>query len=538
MATTNSNGRTSSRNLIPAVGYVRMSSDKQAASPQQQRDAIEAYAVQHGYRITAWYVDNGISGDATEKRFEFQRMIFDAGRGKFKAIIVWDQDRFGRFDSVEAGFWIHPLRQAGVQLHTVSEGLLDWSDFTGRVMYSIKQEGKHQFLRDLARNTARGRLDAAKSGKWMAITPHGFVKVGGRLQLGDPAEIETVRRIFREYLSGHSLRSICRSLNADGIKSSRGGTWSVSVISSILKNVAYVGDFKWNGNRKAKYTGIQAGELTTAAPQGPTDESDWIFFRDHHPALIDRPAFQQVQQRLNERQTMTTPHRDGGGFLFSKLLRCGFCGGAMVGRNCDHKLYTCSKSRQSATCDLNTVFQDELADVVLGRIRERFLEGDTPERLKRELRKQSAKTHRTVDVGQLRKQLATTTAKLTKAKRRLVEVDRDMLAIVQEQIRELTQQQQQIETAIAAARMPQKRHDADIDARVDRAFAGLLRLPEAFERADVTMQREFMQQTIDRIDVTAERDWSTKRGFYRLRSGVIFLRGDLLHKLSTPSGCS
>jgi hypothetical protein len=404
-------------------------------------------------------------------------------------------------------------------------------------MYAIQQEGKHQFLRDLARNTARGRHAAAKAGKWMAITPHGFSKVDGRLQLGDPSEIETVRRIFREYLSGHSLRSICQSLNSDGIKSARGGNWTASALATILHNVAYVGDFKWNANRKAKYVGIQAGELTADAQRGPTAEEDWILFRNHHPAIIQRPTFEQVQQRLNERQTMTTPHRDGGGFLFSKLLRCGKCGGAMVGKNRDSRRYTCSQSTKNATCDLNTVFQDELADVVLGRIRERFLEGDTPDRLKRELRKQSAKTHRTVDVGQLRKQLAAITAKLTKAKRRLVEVDRDMLAIVQEQIRELTQQQQQIEAALEAARMPQKRHDADIDARVDLAFAGLFRLPEAFERADATMQREFMRQTIDRIDVTAERDWSTKRGFYRLRSGVIFLRSDLLHKLSTPSGC-
>ena len=143
MATRNSSSNNGHTSSIPAVAYIRMSSDKQEASPQQQRNEIEAYAKQHGYRITESYVDEGVSGDATEKRFEFQRMIADAGRGKFKAIIVWDQDRFGRFDSVEAGFWIHPLRQAGVQLVTVSEGLLDWSDFTGRVMYSIKQEGKH-----------------------------------------------------------------------------------------------------------------------------------------------------------------------------------------------------------------------------------------------------------------------------------------------------------------------------------------------------------------------------------------------------------
>jgi len=66
-------------------------------------------------------VHDGISGDATEKRLDFQRMIADAsGRRDFEAILCWDQDRFGRFDSVEAGFWIHPLRKAGVKLVTVT----------------------------------------------------------------------------------------------------------------------------------------------------------------------------------------------------------------------------------------------------------------------------------------------------------------------------------------------------------------------------------------------------------------------------------
>ena len=97
--------------LIPAVVYYRMSTDKQDASITQQRIAVEKYAKEHGYRIVREYIDEGISGDATEKRFEFQRMIRDASGGTFQAIIVWDQDRFGRFDSIEAGHWIHPLRQ-------------------------------------------------------------------------------------------------------------------------------------------------------------------------------------------------------------------------------------------------------------------------------------------------------------------------------------------------------------------------------------------------------------------------------------------
>ena len=522
--------------LIPAAAYIRMSSARQEASPKQQRDAIEAYASRHGYQIVAEYLDSGISGDATEKRFQFQRMISDASAARWKSIIVWNQDRFGRFNSLEAGHWVYPLVQAGVSLVTTDTGVIDWNDFTGRMMYAIQQEGKHQFLRDLARNTARGRLEAAKAGKWMAATPHGYRKVDGRLQRGNPSEVETVRLIFREYLGGHSLRSICQILNGDGIRSARGGNWTVSAMARMLKNVAYAGDFKWNGERKAKYVGIQAGELTTDAQRGTTDESDWIVFRDHHPAIIDRQTFDQVQRRLAERRTVTTPHRNGGGFIFSKLLRCGKCGGAMVGLNRDRKRYTCSRSKQNGTCDLNTVFQDELADIVLTRVRERFLEGNAMDLLKCELRKRLSKNHRTVDVGNLRRQLATTAAKLTKAKRRLIEVDRDMLPVVQEQIRDLAKQQQKIEDAIEAASVPQEQHGADIDTKVDLAFSKLFQLPDVFGEADPVKQREFMQQTFSRIDVVSERDWSTKRGFFRLQGGVIHLRPDVLHNLSTPSG--
>ncbi len=37
-------------------------------------------------------------------------------QGDFKPILCWDQDRFGRFDSIEAGEWISRLRRVGVEL--------------------------------------------------------------------------------------------------------------------------------------------------------------------------------------------------------------------------------------------------------------------------------------------------------------------------------------------------------------------------------------------------------------------------------------
>lgn len=98
-------------------------------------------------------------------------------------------------------------------------------------------------------------------------------------------------------------------------------------------------------------------------------------------------------------------------------------------------------------------------------------------------------------------------------------------------------QRQELQDAIEAASKPQGQHEAEFNTKVDRAFAGLFKLPEVFQKSDKAMQREFLQQTIDHIEVVASRDWSTKRGLFRLESGVIHLRGELLNNLSIPSGC-
>lgn len=92
-----------------------MSTDKQDDSPEQQRAEILKLAEREGCRIIRWYEDHAISGAKTHKRKGFRQMIRDAkGAGEFKAILCWDQDRFGRFDSIEAGEWVSPLRRAGV----------------------------------------------------------------------------------------------------------------------------------------------------------------------------------------------------------------------------------------------------------------------------------------------------------------------------------------------------------------------------------------------------------------------------------------
>ncbi|MBA3315633.1 MAG: recombinase family protein, partial [Planctomycetaceae bacterium] len=141
------------------------------------------------------YRDEGISGDATEKRTAFRKMMTDCSRGEFNAILAWDIDRFGRFDAIEAGYWIKPMRDAGVRLVTIGQGEIDFDDFAGRIVYSVQAEAKHSFLRDLARNIVRGQLAKASRGEWTSGSrPLGYrVAENARLIPSDAADVALVR---------------------------------------------------------------------------------------------------------------------------------------------------------------------------------------------------------------------------------------------------------------------------------------------------------------------------------------------------------
>lgn len=113
---------------IPACAIIRNSDRKQEKnSPEDQREFCEWLTDQghpnhespdYGckFSIEGWYEDISISGDHTEKRGSFNRMVADCAAGSYEAILCWDQDRFGRFDMIEAGHLIHPLRKKGVYL--------------------------------------------------------------------------------------------------------------------------------------------------------------------------------------------------------------------------------------------------------------------------------------------------------------------------------------------------------------------------------------------------------------------------------------
>ena len=275
--------------LTPAFAYIRMSTDEQENSPEQQRREIIQYAKARGYRITRWYEDLGISGDRTDKRVGFQRMINDAAGGGADAILCWDQDRFGRFDMIEAGYWIEPLRKAGVFLDTCTDGVVDWSDMASRLTYSVKQEAKHDLCKSISRNVTRVFEQYAKDGKWAAAAPpYGYV-IGPdrRLHKAAPDVVANVRSIFQRYADGYTPRAIVNWLRESGIDSPRGRGWTTQQIREIIANERYLGRAIYNQRSKSKY---KKGSGRTGKRR-KLDRSEWTIVencasRNRHPEIV------------------------------------------------------------------------------------------------------------------------------------------------------------------------------------------------------------------------------------------------------------
>ena len=92
----------------PAAQYLRMSTDHQRYSLENQALAISAYAAAEGYEVVRSYTDAGRSGVTTKRRTGLSQLLADVvgGKAAFKTILVLDVSRWGRYqDADEAGHY-------------------------------------------------------------------------------------------------------------------------------------------------------------------------------------------------------------------------------------------------------------------------------------------------------------------------------------------------------------------------------------------------------------------------------------------------
>jgi DNA invertase Pin-like site-specific DNA recombinase len=76
--------------IVPAAQYLRISTEHQQYSLENQASAIQGYASLHAFEIVQTYTDNARSGVTLKNRPGLQQLLHDVVRGTqpFKAILV------------------------------------------------------------------------------------------------------------------------------------------------------------------------------------------------------------------------------------------------------------------------------------------------------------------------------------------------------------------------------------------------------------------------------------------------------------------
>lgn len=483
---------------VRAAFYLRRSTDKQEKSIGDQRAEVDALRVRRGYSFVCEYVDDAISGDATEKRHAFQRMIKDAAAKRFDVVLCWDQDRFGRFDALEAGYWIQPMRTAGVVLETVTQGRVDWNDFAGRLVYSITQEGKHAYLRDLAKNINRTVRRRAAEGVWCGKAPFGYVLGDdGRLVLGDPAAVAAVRRVFELRAQGIGYRSLGRLMNREGHPLPASAPWNMETVRSILAREHYTGRIIFGRLKTAKYEPRFNGPMRVD---------------NAHPAIITEAMWSATRPELFRGNHA---HRRNGEYsaALAGLLNCGRCSAPMYAFRYKGEIgYVCSSYHRGMGCGFCRVMDGQIRTTLSGVIQRRLDRFDLDD--VREVLEAAVRDRRAAK-GRPGESIATLDRKIRTASERILLVPKSGLEAARRSLLQM-----QAERDRLAGEVPQRS-----TASVADGMRMLAELPEILRSGAATLARECFTQVVSSVSLEFDVHQPGKtRRFFQWSHGVITLQ--------------
>ncbi|KEZ21332.1 Recombinase [Sphingobium yanoikuyae] len=259
---------------IKAAEYVRMSTDHQKYSTENQADAIRSYAQRRNMEIVRTYADEGKSGLSIHGRDALQQIIEDvtAGNPGFSVILVYDVSRWGRFqDADESAYYEYICRRAGIDVHYCAEQFENDGSPVATMAKGFKRWMAGEYSRELSTKVFVGQCRLIELG-FRQGGPAGFglrrtlVDQNGAekgalargehksiqtdrvvLSPGPDQEVAVVRRIYSSFVVDRlTEREIADQLNKSGICTDMGKPWTRGTVHQILINEKYIGNNVWN----------------------------------------------------------------------------------------------------------------------------------------------------------------------------------------------------------------------------------------------------------------------------------------------------
>ncbi|WP_420965312.1 recombinase family protein [Bradyrhizobium sp. B120] len=299
---------------VRAAQYLRMSTENQQYSTENQQNAIAEYAELHGYAVVASYIDAGKSGLSLKGRDALKQLLSDslATPRAFDVILVLDVSRWGRFQNPDqAAHYEFLCRQAGVRVVYCGEPFGEDVAPITTIIKHLKRVMASEYSRELSGKLSRAHRQQAqlgfrqgggllygfrrqlvdakrrprqilKRGEYKALSQDKVVVVPGPAE-----ELEVIRRIFKLYARNKmSIYEIARRLAKAGVKAYGGKALSETTIHRILASELCVGRMTYNVTTK---------RLQGHATKNP--ESTWTRFQAFEP-IVSPAQFRRAQERL------------------------------------------------------------------------------------------------------------------------------------------------------------------------------------------------------------------------------------------------
>ncbi|OYD08301.1 recombinase family protein [Paludifilum halophilum] len=326
--------------------YVRVSTDRdeQISSVENQIDICRNWLERNGY---IWdenqvFKDEGVSGTLFLERPSIQLILEKAKRKEIQMVVFKSISRLARDlkDSLEIRevFISHNVR-----IISVEEGYDSHKAGKNDMAFELWSLFSAQYSRTLSAGVSAALAAKVRRGEHIGKTPFGYDKKDGFLVINEE-EAETVRRIYHWYSQGWGYKRIMKELNNRGIKPKMIHKWQVTSVQRLIQNPIYCGDFIMN-----QYTTVKV-EGRRKQIRNPREK--WIYFKDHHPAIISRAEWQRANQKDdNAPRRRITPWNE-----FRGIAKCSECGSNMVivqsfrkrvdGRKNHWKYFKCSKWRR------------------------------------------------------------------------------------------------------------------------------------------------------------------------------------------------